>query len=148
MCKASDFIKPNSIVVKITSLKVGLVRSCIGSLFCCYHDQGNFVKCCKNVIRARGWKVFTVIMKYRAALIVRDGDLSHLLLIITIISVKSNGNNHRETGLKLFLNSSHLTHLCPSSAIVTLSAPDVPPDQWQMPRVQSTGANCQLSVSF
>ena len=56
MCKTSDFIKPHSIVVKITSLKVSLVRSGIGSLFCCYRDQGNFVKCCKIAIRARGGK--------------------------------------------------------------------------------------------
>ena len=45
-----------TIVVKITSLKVSLVRSGIGSLFCCYHDQANFVKCCKNAIRTRGGK--------------------------------------------------------------------------------------------
>ena len=85
MCKTSDFIKPHSIVVKITSLKVSLVRSGIGSLFCCYRDQGNFVKCCKNAIRARGGgKFLQLSLKYEVSSDCQGwGEIIHLMFSLS-----------------------------------------------------------------
>ena len=49
---------------------------------------------------------------------------------------------------KEFIQNCPLTHVSSSNLPLSECLPDVPRDRWQMPRVQSTGANCQLSVSF
>ena len=128
-------------------------------------------------------------MKYWAALIVREGDNSSvLLIIITIIWVKCNHNhwernswsvsdyvwsvflkfqswssrawdvNHLNQGeLKRekqnwsvsIIVICHLTHLRSSELLLSVSPMFLLTSaRWQMPRVQWTGANCQLSVSF